>query len=157
MPAMPRDIRFIPIRPILRPSYGPPPPPHPSGRLTCEGCSHCCHYIALEISKPTSKRDYDNLFWFLMHNGVSVYEDWHGHWFVQFDTTCRALTSDQRCGIYEERPQVCREYSIDDCVRHNPEPPERHLFHSPEELEKHLVAKGVEWRWKRRPAVTASP
>lgn len=144
----------LPIfRPIRRPSYGPPPPPHPSGTLTCEGCSHCCHYIAIEINKPTSKRDYDNLFWYLLHDGVSVYIGWDGLWFVQFDTTCRALTADERCGIYENRPQICREYAIENCVRHNADPPEQFLFLQPEDLERYLTDKGIDWRWRKRPPV----
>jgi Fe-S-cluster containining protein len=151
-----RDVRFPTTRPIARPSYGPPPPPHASGRITCEGCSHCCHYVAIEIDKPTSKRDYDNIIWYLLHDGVSVYVDHDGRWYVQFDTTCRALTSDGRCGVYEGRPQICREYSLEECVRHNPEPPERHLFRMPEDLERHLEALGVDWRWKRRPAESPS-
>jgi hypothetical protein len=139
------------FRPIRRPSYGPPPAPHPSGELTCEGCSHCCHYIALEINRPTSKRDYDNIFWYLLHDGVSVYIDFQGHWFVQFDTTCRALTADERCGIYADRPQICREYRIETCVRYSAEPSEEFLFLKPEDLELYLNEKGIDWRWKRRP------
>lgn len=149
------------VAPIRRPSYGAPPPPLPSGELTCAGCSHCCHYIALEIDKPTAKRDYDNLFWFLLHDGVSVYIDHSARWFVQFDTTCRALTNDEQCGIYEKRPQVCRDYALDECVRHNEEPPEKHLFVTPEDLEAYLAKRGVDWRWKRRPgearAATQTP
>jgi Fe-S-cluster containining protein len=144
------------VVPIRRPGYGPPPAPHVSGRLTCEGCTHCCHYVAIEIDRPTGKRDFDNLFWFLLHDGVSVYIDHGARWFVQFDTTCRALTSEGRCGVYEERPQVCRDYALDECVRHNDTPPEKHLFRSPEELQAYLDQRGIDWRWKRRPATKAS-
>jgi Putative zinc- or iron-chelating domain len=139
------------VAPIRRPSYGAPPPPHPSGELTCDGCSHCCHYIALEIDKPIAKKDYDSLFWFLLHDGVSVYIDWSRRWFVQFDTTCNALTADERCGVYETRPQLCRDYTLEDCVRHNGDPPEKHVFRSPQDLQKFLDRRGVDWQWRRRP------
>ncbi len=154
-PAM-RPLSSPLVRPILRPSYGAPPPPHPSGLLSCEGCSHCCHYIALEIGRPTSKKDYDDLLWYLLHDGVSIYVDRAGRWFVQFDTTCRALTEDERCGIYAERPQICREYRIESCVRHDPEPPEKHLFRWPEDLERYLTERGIDWRWKKRPVAAGT-
>ena len=139
------------VAPIRRPSYGAPPPPHPSGELTCDGCSHCCHYIALEIDKPLAKKDYDSLFWFLLHDGVSVYIDWSRRWFVQFDTTCSALTTEERCGVYETRPQLCRDYTMEECVRHNGDPPEKHVFRSPQDLQKFLDRRGVDWQWRRRP------
>ena len=30
-------------------------------------------------------------------------------------TDCKHLQSDNRCGIYDTRPQICRDYSTDDC------------------------------------------
>jgi Fe-S-cluster containining protein len=30
-------------------------------------------------------------------------------------TTCKHLQSDNRCGIYETRPQICRDYTTDNC------------------------------------------
>ena len=43
------------------------------GKLTCDGCDECCHYVALEIDRPTCKKDYSDLFWHLLHEGVAVY------------------------------------------------------------------------------------
>ena len=28
---------------------------------------------------------------------------------------CKHIRDDQMCGIYEDRPQICRTYSADDC------------------------------------------
>ena len=36
-------------------------------------------------------------------------------WVVQFETRCRHLQDDNKCGIYETRPQICREYSEESC------------------------------------------
>ena len=36
-------------------------------------------------------------------------------WYLLVHTTCRHLQDDNRCGIYETRPQICREYSTDNC------------------------------------------
>ena len=30
-------------------------------------------------------------------------------------TECKHLQSDNRCGIYDTRPQICRDYSTDNC------------------------------------------
>ena len=36
-------------------------------------------------------------------------------WYLLVHTTCRHLQDDHRCGIYETRPPICREYSTVDC------------------------------------------
>jgi Fe-S-cluster containining protein len=76
---------------------------------------------------------------------------------VQFDTTCNALTHDERCGVYESRPQLCRDYTLDECVRHNEEPPEKHVFRTPQDLQNFLDRRGIEWRWRRRPDRPVTP
>ena len=44
------------------------------GSILCEHCAAaCCRYLALPIDKPTTKRDYDDIRWYLMHEGVSVF------------------------------------------------------------------------------------
>jgi len=82
-------------------------PVHPNcGRCT----ALCCNYISTEIDAPTSKKDFDILRWYLIHPGVRVYcEDGTGSWFVQFMSRCRHLRDDNLCGIYETRPQICRD------------------------------------------------
>jgi hypothetical protein len=70
----------------------------------------CCHYVSTEIDPPTTAQDFDNIRWYLIHPGVQVYcEDDTGSWFVQFLSRCRYLQDDNRCGIYETRPQICRD------------------------------------------------
>ncbi|RMF85385.1 MAG: hypothetical protein D6744_01480, partial [Planctomycetota bacterium] len=55
---------------------------------------------------------------YLLHEGVSVFiED--GEWFINITTTCRHLQPDNRCGIYETRPRICREYSTENCDYHS--------------------------------------
>jgi Fe-S-cluster containining protein len=36
-------------------------------------------------------------------------------WYLLVHTECRHLQADNRCGIYDTRPKVCRDYSIKDC------------------------------------------
>ena len=37
-----------------------------------------------------------------------------------FETTCKHLQKDGRCGIYEIRPQICRDHSNDFCEYDQP-------------------------------------
>ena len=87
-------------------------PVHPN----CARCpAMCCNYVSTEIDVPTTKREIDIIRWYLMHAGVRVYcEDRTGSWFVQFLARCRFLGADNRCGIYEVRPQICRDHKVDE-------------------------------------------
>jgi hypothetical protein len=38
-----------------------------------------------------------------------------GCWYVCVHTVCKHLQDDHRCGIYETRPPICREYTTKDC------------------------------------------
>ena len=85
------------------------------GSLLCEHCmAACCRYIALPLDKPTTAKDYDDLRWYLMHQGISVFVE-EGDWYIQFQTRCKNLGADNRCGIYESRPEICRAYEPGEC------------------------------------------
>ncbi len=85
------------------------------GSILCEHCAAaCCRYLALPIDKPTTRRDYDDIRWYLMHEGVSVFVE-EGDWYVQYQTRCRGLGADNRCTIYETRPEICRDYEANSC------------------------------------------
>jgi len=83
----------------------------------CGRCTAlCCHYVSTEIDAPTTARDFDTLRWYLVHPGVRVFcEDSSGSWFVQFMTRCRHLQADNLCGIYDTRPQICRDLDPREC------------------------------------------
>jgi len=78
-------------------------------------CALCCSYIAVEIDGPVSVKAATQILWHLYHERVSVYRDSDDEWVVQFETRCRHLQSDNKCGIYETRPHICREYSEESC------------------------------------------
>jgi Fe-S-cluster containining protein len=46
-----------------------------------------------------------------MHEKVHVFVD-SGEWYLQVWTRCQHLLRDNRCGVYETRPQICREYGF---------------------------------------------
>ena len=87
----------------------------------CDFCTNslCCHYVTQEIDTPRSKYDYEHLLWQVSHPGVSAYKDSDG-WTLMFATTCAHLREDGRCGIYEARPQICRDHSNDFCEYDQP-------------------------------------
>ena len=101
----------MPTLPRLKPSREEVP----AGDVLCNHCSaKCCKYFALPIEKPDTRKDFDFIRWFLLLERASIFiED--GTWYLLVHTTCKHLQSDNRCGIYETRPQICREYTTDKC------------------------------------------
>ena len=105
------------------------------GSVLCEHCTAaCCRYVALPIDKPRSARDYDDIRWYLMHTGVSVFVE-EGDWYIQFETTCKNLGADNRCRIYESRPAICRDYEPGVCDYSGGSYEYEHLFTHPQQIE----------------------
>ncbi len=87
--------------------------------ILCEHCTAaCCRYVALPIDEPESFEDYEDIRWYLLHEGMSVFVE-DGEWFLNMATPCRHIQADYRCGIYETRPQICRDYTTDNCDYHS--------------------------------------
>jgi len=87
----------------------------PPGKVLCEYCSaKCCRYFALPIETPESFEDLEYIRWYLLHGQASVFKE-DDTWYLLVHTVCKHLQSDNRCGIYETRPQICRDYTTDGC------------------------------------------
>ena len=85
------------------------------GECLCSYCpAKCCKYFALPIETPTDWDDYEYIRWFLLHDRAAIFTE-KGDWYLLVYTTCKHLGEDHRCGIYEQRPNVCRDYSTVDC------------------------------------------
>jgi len=97
------------------PRLKPPREEVPPTEVLCKYCTaKCCKYFALPIEKPESRKDFDFIRWFLLHERASIFiED--ATWYLLVHTTCKHLQADNRCGIYDTRPQICRDYSTDKC------------------------------------------
>lgn len=82
----------------------------------CDLCtnSKCCTYVTQQIDTPRSKYDFEVLLWQVSHKKVKVYKDSDG-WFVLFEADCTHLELDGRCGIYHDRPAICRTHENDYC------------------------------------------
>ncbi|MBN1419457.1 MAG: YkgJ family cysteine cluster protein [Planctomycetes bacterium] len=108
----------------------------PSLRELCPRCNAlCCRYITYQMKTPRYDVDFDEIRWFLCHEGVCVYVD-EGKWHLQVSTNCKKLAPDGRCTIYENRPAVCRDHGTEEeCEFTGPVDVDL-CFHSPEAFER---------------------
>jgi uncharacterized protein len=87
----------------------------PSDKVLCEYCTaKCCRYFAVTIETPDERADFEYIRWFLLHDRAAVFKE-NDDWYLLVHTECKHLQPDNRCGIYDTRPNVCREYSTKDC------------------------------------------
>ena len=85
------------------------------GQCLCDFCTgKCCRYFSLPIDNPESWDDFDSIRWYLAHGQTLVYVD-KEQWYLLVMSRCNYLTQDNRCGIYFNRPKICREYKTDNC------------------------------------------
>ena len=85
-------------------------------KVQCEKCRGlCCRYFALPIETPEDKDDFDDIRWYLCHKDVTVFVE-DGDWYINIKNKCKHLSDkDNRCKIYNKRPNICRGYKHDDC------------------------------------------
>jgi len=113
----------------------------------CDQCtsSLCCTYVTEELLTPRSKSDFNHLLWQVSHDNVEIYKD-EDSWTLMFKTMCSNLEIDGRCGIYEIRPAICKEYTNDYCEFD--EPPENSWqlhFTCHSELYKYVQKRFKKW------------
>jgi Fe-S-cluster containining protein len=123
----------------------------------------------LEIDAPQTRQQYDDIRWYLVHQNVFVFIE-KKKWYLGIYSRCKHLQADNRCGIYETRPRICRQYSTENCDYHGGEYDWEVLFSSAEQLweyaEEQLAAKSAKLRRARlreqkiaakKPAADATP
>lgn len=85
------------------------------GENLCQYCTaKCCRYFALPIEQPESWEEFEYIRWFLLHDRAAVFVE-EGSWYLLVHTQCKYLRQDNLCGIYDTRPQICRDYKTDKC------------------------------------------
>jgi Fe-S-cluster containining protein len=114
--------------------------------VECTECARCCTYVAVGINDPTTPRLATDVLWYLYHESVYVYADDDGEWSVVFETRCRNLAEDRRCGIYVDRPHICRSFDNRSCEVNAP---------SGNALSFHEPAAFLAWLAKKRPRLHA--
>ena len=109
------------------------------GECLCDYCiAKCCRYFALPIETPTTEEDFDIVRWYLLHEKSALFTE-DEIWYLVVFTECQHLQADNRCGIYETRPKICRDYSTDNCEYDNDAVYERY-FETPEQVQEYAEA-----------------
>lgn len=124
----------------------------------CEQCvALCCRYYAFEIDKPTTKRDFEDLRWYILHEDTIIFVE-EGHWYVQVNRPCKALLPDNRCGVYENRPTICRAYTTKACDWHGDDYDYEQLFTEPDQIQRYAGEYfAAKRKRRRRTAAKAAP
>lgn len=105
----------------------------------CEKCDgKCCKYVILEIDTPETKKDFEDIKWFVCHKNVNVFVDDEDNWNLEFLTPCEFLGEKNECKIYEGRPKICRRYDTKECLFHNKGYSQKYTFEKIEDVEKYV-------------------
>ena len=109
------------------------------GEILCQHCNaKCCRYFALPIDTPTTRKDFEYIRWYLLHERAAVFTE-DGTWYLLVHTRCKHLGDDDLCGNYQTRPRVCREYGTDKC-EYEDDWVYDHYFETPEQVEEYAEA-----------------
>ncbi len=92
--------------------------------------------MAIELKKPKTKKDYENIKWYIFHKNCFVYVDADGEWLLQINTPCEKLDEEGFCTVYDTRPPMCRDYSVRDCFMNKSEM--KHIFFTEKDYDKYL-------------------
>jgi Fe-S-cluster containining protein len=117
----------------------------------CRLCdAHCCKHVAVHIPTPASKKDYDNIRWYLLHENIWISIDLQNEWLLEFRSPCTRITKDYKCNDYENRPMICQIYPDENelCERQSEEKSYKFLFTNIEEFESYLITKKIDWKLK---------
>ena len=109
------------------------------GENPCDYCgAKCCRYFALPIETPVDWEDFEFIRWYLLHDRATVFTE-DDEWYLLVHTRCRHLGDDNRCGAYETRPEICRDYSTNNC-EYEDEWVYDHYWETPEQVEEYAEA-----------------
>ena len=109
------------------------------GEVLCGHCpAKCCRYFALNIDTPEDRKDFEFIRWFLLHEGATVFTE-DGDWYLMVHAGCRHLRPDNLCAGYENRPQICRDYTTDDC-EYEDQWTYEHYWETPEQVGEYAEA-----------------
>jgi Fe-S-cluster containining protein len=126
-----------------------------AGECLCDHCTgKCCRYFSLPIDEPRTWDDYDSIRWYLAHGRTLVYVD-RGQWYLLVMTRCRYLTAEDRCGIYLNRPKICRDYKTATCEYDDDWVFDK-IFEAPEQIWEYAEAV-LPPRRRRRPSGPSLP
>ena len=76
--------------------------------------ARCCRYITVTVPAPRGRADWDEMRWWLAHEGTLVTHDEDG-WLLHVPTPCGNLRPDNACGVYPHHMDACKEYDASIC------------------------------------------
>jgi len=114
-------------------------------KVSCAMCGGCCKHIAIQIDTPEDKEDFEDIMWYLLHDNVNVFIDDEDDWYVEFSTKCSALNDDNSCKVYETRPQICRRYDPESCVKNGEGEAEKFKFRTREDLFNYMKLRNINY------------
>jgi len=83
--------------------------------IYCRRCpAICCRNLAMSIGRPETKKEIEDLKWQLHFDTVKVYVHKH-RWYQLVEGKCMYLSPENRCTIYDNRPQMCRKHNPPNC------------------------------------------
>ena len=112
----------------------------------CHQCDQlCCKYITIKLQTPKTLLDFDNLYWYLVHEKINVFQDRNG-WYALILNECKHMKNG-KCNIYEKRSYTCRQHSNDSC-EHGTSISDgtRVYFRNEEDLNKYCLKKFKTWK-----------
>jgi len=110
--------------------------------INCDECKgECCRKLAFCIESPKNVIDFQDMKWYLYHEGTIVYIDNEGDWMVQVPVKCSKLDKDGRCTIYKDRPPICRLSKVEECEKNTNEM--EVVFRTVEDLEKYMKQQKI--------------
>ena len=116
----------------------------------CTECGgRCCKYVAIGMDKPSTKKDYDNIRWYLLHENINVFIDHDGNWFTEFRTDCSVQNSNHGCNIYVQRPEICKGHGNAEGECEFYDYPYKEYFSVEKDFLNYLKKKKIDWQYKR--------
>ncbi len=116
--------------------------------------ARCCRYITVEIAAPRSHDDWDEMRWWLAHEGVVVSKSDEG-WLLHIETRCGNLRADNACAIYPHHMRTCEDYDASNCEYTGPLDQDFEL-HSELDLARYLEKRGLKRAQKVLQAIRAA-
>lgn len=115
----------------------------PKALVECVGCGDCCTSFYVEMDEPKDRDSIGNALWLMYHEKcrlVLLVES--DEWVLEVFLPCRNLQPNRSCGIYENRPQTCRDYERETCEVNKPI--ERRFFDEAGQLGEYVKARWPE-------------
>ena len=100
----------------------------------CVDCTICCEHVAIEIDRPETREELLKLLNYLGYEGFYVFIEDNGDWYIEFKSRCKQLDDDGHCKIYSKRPNICRQYSQEECERYGEGEFFEHIFKTQKEF-----------------------